>query len=109
MQNTIRAQGITNADLWLDDLSIDAVHRSPAVAAGAALSIFRQIKQDLDAEGLEVSSRKTHFVGTSSKAVAELKKAKQPTDPDIQSLAKDLGIDSAGARRRRLFTANKTL
>ena len=107
LQNTIRAQGVTNADLWLDDISIDAVHRSPAVAAGAALSIFRQIKQDLDAEGLEVSSRKTHFVGTSSKAVAELKKAKQPTDPDIQSLAKDLGIDSAGARRRRLFTANK--
>ncbi|OLQ04145.1 hypothetical protein AK812_SmicGene12815 [Symbiodinium microadriaticum] len=66
---------VTNADLWLDDISIDAVHRSPAVAAGAALSIFRQIKQDLDAEGLEVSSRKTHFVGTSSKAVAELKKA----------------------------------
>ena len=55
LQNTIRAQGVTNADLWLDDISIDAVHRSPAVAAGAALSIFRQIKQDLDAEGLEVS------------------------------------------------------
>ena len=107
LQNIIRAQGVTNADLWLDDISIDAVHRSPAVAAGSALSIFRQIKQDLDAEGLEVSSRKTHFVGTSSKAVAELKKARQPSDPDIQTLAKDLGIDSAGARRRRLFTANK--
>ena len=107
LQNILRAQGVTNADLWLDDISIDAVHRSPAVAAGAALSIFRQIKQDLDAEGLEVSSRKTHFVGTSSKVVAELKKARQPADPDIQSLAKDLGIDSAGARRRRLFTANK--
>ena len=106
LQNILRAQGVTNADLWLDDISIDAVHRSPAVAAGAALSIFRQIKQDLDAEGLEVSSRKTHFVGTSSKAVAELKKARQPADPDIQSLAKDLGIDSAGARRRRLFTAS---
>ena len=82
LQNIIRAQGVTNADLWLDDISIDAVHRSPAVAAGAALSIFRQIKQDLDAEGLEVSSRKTHFVGTSSKAVAELKNARQPSDPD---------------------------
>ena len=58
LQNILRAQGVTNADLWLDDISIDAVHRSPAVAAGAALSIFRQIKQDLDAEGLEVSSRK---------------------------------------------------
>ena len=51
----MRLQGVSNADLWLDNIPIDAMHRNPAVTAGAAH--FSQIKQDLDAE-LEVSSKK---------------------------------------------------
>ena len=106
LQQVVRAQGVTNVDVWLDDVSIDTVHNSAAIGAGAALQTYRELYGHLQAEGLVISQKKTHFVDSSAKVVAELNKARAEADPETRSLARDLGIDSAGARRRRLLTCN---
>ena len=97
---------LSNLDAWIDDLTADVIHRSPVCAAAGAVKIYRLLQTVLDTQGLTLSATKTCFVTTSSEVTKALSKLLAPGEPQIQPLARDLGVDSGGARRRR-FKSNR--
>ena len=92
---------LSNLDAWIDDLTADVIHRSAVCAAAGAVKIFRLLQSVLDTQGMTLSATKTCFVTTSSEVTKALTKLLAPGDPRIQPLARDLGVDSGGAKRRR--------
>ena len=65
------------------------------------------MKTDLSAQGLKVNVVKTHFTCSSAKAEKCLRQALKEGEPEVSSVVKDLGVDSAGGRRRRITTQSK--
>ena len=98
--------GVQHCDLWLDDCSLDVTHADADIVA-AQVEVYRSLKTDLSAQGLQVNVKKTHFTCSSAKAEKCLKKILQEGDPEVSSVVKDLGVDSAGGRRRRITTQAK--
>ncbi|CAE7826127.1 unnamed protein product [Symbiodinium sp. CCMP2592] len=98
---------VTNTDLWLDDVSLDVVGSDPVEVASSALQAYRVLHTSLGLEGLEVETTKTKFVAGTARARAALQQLRRPGEPDTADLVKDLGLDCAAGRRRRITTAQK--
>ncbi|CAE7387584.1 unnamed protein product [Symbiodinium sp. CCMP2592] len=98
---------VTNTDLWLDDVSLDVVGPDPVEVASAALQAYRVLHASLGLEGLEVETTKTKFVAGTVRARAALQQLRRPGEPETADLVKDLGLDCAAGRRRRITTAQK--
>ena len=99
--------GTTNLDVWVDDLSLDAVDKSPEAVARTSLRLFRGLRTALQDRGASLSMDKTCFVATSASAAKALTTLRCPTDPEVKPFARDLGVTSAGVRRRMLGLAEQ--
>ena len=95
----------SNLDIWIDDLTLDSVSNSPLQVASDSLKLFRGLKQDLDSKGAQISISKTCFVASSTEAAKALGKLLDESDPQVKTMNRDLGITSAGGRRRVLGLA----
>ena len=95
----------SNLDIWIDDLTLDSVSKSPLQVASDSLKLFRGLKQDLDSKGAQISISKTCFVASSTEAAKALGKLLDESDPQVKTMNRDLGITSAGGRRRVLGLA----
>ena len=95
----------SNLDIWIDDLTLDSVNKSPFQVASDSLKLFRGLKQDLDSKGAQISISKTCFVASSTEAAKALGKLLDESDPQVKAMNRDLGITSAGGRRRVLGLA----
>ena len=96
---------VTNLDIWIDDLSLDSVSKSAKQVAADCLKLFRGLRTELEAGGAKVSLEKTSFVASSSKAARALQAMRVDSDPQVRTVARDLGVTSMGARRRVLGLA----
>jgi hypothetical protein len=83
---------VSNSDTWIDDISLDVFHVSPAQAAAGALKAYRVLKKSLAAEGLEISETKTSFVCSDSRTATFLKGMLAEGEPQVKQLSKDLGV-----------------
>ena len=99
VENYMAKPGVSHADLWLDDISIDIAHQDAEIAASLSVEVYRSLKRLLHEEGLELNMGKTKFVVNNAKSCKALRA--------MAELVKDLGLDSAGAKRRRVTTAMK--
>ncbi|CAE7255944.1 unnamed protein product, partial [Symbiodinium sp. CCMP2592] len=99
--------GATNLDVWVDDLSLDAVDSSAEAAARTSLKLFRTLRRSLIDRGASLSMDKTCFVATTAQAATALNKLRCPMDPVVKSFARDLGVTSGGVRRRILGLAEQ--
>ncbi|CAE7770088.1 unnamed protein product [Symbiodinium sp. CCMP2592] len=61
----------------------------------------------LSVEKLRINKTKTKFVVNSAKAAKALNSMRVEGDPQVADLVRDLGLDSAGAKRRRVTHALK--
>ena len=88
--------------VWLDDISGDVESKCPRETAARIYKFYKLIKEELGSAELLMSKDKSAFVcsdGETTKALRALLKAE---DPKVVSVVKDLGVDAAGAARRRL-------
>ena len=99
--------GVSGADLWLDDITVDISHSDPEVAAAQALSVSRKLDYLLSIEKLQINKTKTKFVVNNAQAAKALNTMRGADDPEVTDLVRDLGVDSAGAKRRRVTHALK--
>ena len=107
LQGISQHPGVSHADLWLDDISVDISHADPEVAASLALSAARKLEDLLSVEKLSINKTKTKFVVNNTKAAKALNTMRGEGDPQVTDLVRDLGVDSAGAKRRRVTQALK--
>ena len=89
---------------WVDDIGFDGSHTNAQHLAQRALQAWHQLRDQLTQAGLVVNSHKTAFIVTDKRIHSELSKLLGPQDPPIQSVMRDLGIDHAASRRRRITT-----
>ena len=95
----------SNITAWLDDVSVDTEGPVAATTAAKAVKSFHLLKQSLSLDGLKMSLTKTCFVCTDAPSEKALKKLLSPEDPPVTPLARDLGTDYSGSRRRRITIA----
>ena len=88
-------------DLWLDD---DVQGQSPAQVAAKTLKAFCTLQDDLQIRALPVSTVKTKIVASNGLTADQSRRQAQEGDPQVTDLARDLGVDSSCARKRRLNT-----
>ena len=93
-------------DTWIDDVSIDAEDADAQRAAQKIVALYRTISEELGNAELLISTSKSAFVCTDKRTQHRLKQLLLPGEPPVLHLVKDLGVDSAGARRRRVATSN---
>ena len=90
---------------WVDDIGFDGSHTNPQHLAQRTIQeAWTQLRDHLTEAGLLVNSQKTAFIVTDKHIHRELSKLLGPQDPPIQSVMRDLGIDHAASRRRRITT-----
>ena len=89
---------------WVDDIGFDSSHTDAQHLAQRVLQAWHQLRDQLTQAGLVVNSHKTAFIVTDKRIHSELSKLLGPQDPPIQSVMRDLGIDHAASRRRRITT-----
>ena len=95
-------KGVQALDSWVDDIGADLEHASATVVAQDAVACFRHAKILLEGSGLKVSMKKTGFLTSSKEARRELAERRRPSDPKIHDTMRDLGLDCALARVRRV-------
>ena len=100
---------VSNLDTWIDDISADMVAKAPDKVAAKSVKVFRMLQASLGQEQLTLSSSKSAFVCTDKDTQKRLQQLLRPGEPPVLGLVKDLGVDSAGARRRRVATSNARL
>ena len=100
---------LSNLDTWIDDISADMVAKAPDKVAAKSVKVFRMLQASLGQEQLTLSSSKSAFVCTDKDTQKRLQQLLRPGEPPVLGLVKDLGVDSAGARRRRVATSNARL
>ena len=100
---------VSNLDAWIDDISADMVAKAPDKVAAKSVKVFRMLQASLGQEQLTLSSSKSAFVCTDKDTQKRLQQLLRPGEPPVLGLVKDLGVDSAGARRRRVATSNARL
>ena len=91
-------------DVWIDDISIDLVCDSPEKLAHATIQAFRVLKNLLHQHGFSLSPNKTGIIVSDSKIARAIKVVRDVDTPEVHQVLKDLGVDSAGARLRRIPT-----
>ena len=94
---------VSNLDTWIDDISADMVAKAPDKVAAKSVKVFRMLQASLGQEQLTLSYSKSAFTQK------RLQQLLRPGEPSVLGLVKDLGVDSAGARRRRVATSNARL
>ena len=108
--NTVHKTGLSaGLDSWIDDVTIDAEDTDPQKAAQKIVSLYRTISAEIDNAELLISTSKSAFVCTDKQTQARLQQLLRPGEPPVLHLVKDLGVDSAGARRRRVANSNARL
>ena len=100
---------VSNLDTWIDDISADMVAKAPDKVAAKSVKVFRMLQASLGQEQLTLSSSKSAFVCTDKDTQKRLQQLLRPGEPPVLGLVKDLGVDSAGAGRRRVATSNARL
>ncbi|CAE7388393.1 unnamed protein product, partial [Symbiodinium microadriaticum] len=100
---------ITNLDTWIDDISIDVADADADHAADRTVRAYRLLAASLGQEELVLSQAKSAFVCSDKVTEKRLRALLRPGDPPILSLVRDLGVDSAAARRRRVANSNARL
>ena len=91
----------TVLDVWIDDISADVEHFDPQIAARRAYKLYSLFKELLPTSELLLNFKKSAFTCSDPKAAAALKKLLEDGDPKVCGVAKDLGVDNSGGRRRR--------
>ena len=100
---------VTNLDTWLDDISLDIAATDADQAASRSVRAYKLMAECLGSEALVLSKAKSAFVCSDKDAEKRLRAMLRPGDPPILSLVRDLGVDSAAARRRRVACSNARL
>ena len=98
-----------SVDVWVDDISIDFTGTDPHLVCREALAGYEEVKQGLEAVGLQLSVSKTGFLASSAEAKREVTLLRTDSQPKAHDLLKDLGLDSSGGRRRRIGNQQKRL
>ena len=99
----------SSVDVWVDDISVDFVGQEAHTVAKDALAGYEELKHGLEAAGLTLSVTKTGFLTSSIECKNQLNLLRREEQPKAQDLLKDLGLDSSGARRRRIGTQQQRL
>ena len=94
----------THLNGWVDDIGFDGSHTDAQHLAQRTMQAWHQLRDGLTSAGLVVNSHKTAFIVTDQIIHKELSKLLTPHDPPIQSVMRDLGIDHAAGRKRRIAT-----
>ena len=100
---------VAAADTWVDDLSVDFCGPNPQQVAAKGLRVAKTLFAALEAEGLEVSLKKTAWIASSPAVEAALKKQSKGEATQVSSVAKDLGVANAAGRARRTQVQTKRL
>ncbi|CAE7348380.1 unnamed protein product [Symbiodinium microadriaticum] len=107
---TVQETGLcAGLDSWIDDVTIDAEDTDPQRAAQKIVSLYRTVSAELGNAELQISTSKSAFVCTDKQTQARVQQLLRQGEPPVLHLVKDLGVDSAGARRRRVATSNARL
>ena len=93
-----------HVDLYIDDTGCDIVNQDPKVCAQKAYLVWQRVKRQLEQAKLPLSAGKSAWICSNPKAEKALNKLLRADDPQVKSLAKDLGVDSGWGRRRRVAT-----
>ena len=93
-----------HVDLYIDDTGFDIVGQDAKECARKAYLVWTRVKQQLNRAKLPLSAGKSAWVCSNPRAEKELNRLLKAEDPQVKSLAKDLGIDSGWGRRRRVTT-----
>ena len=96
LKTILAKPGVSHADLWLDDISVDVAHQDAEIAASLSVDVYRTLKRLLRDEGLELNMGKTKFVVNNAKARKALRAMAGPNMPEVAELVKDLGRNAAG-------------
>jgi hypothetical protein len=102
MEDVTRDACPSNLDTWVDDISMDWWGRNADQVASHAVAGYRALHSGLQESGLTVSASKTGFLCASKLAQDRLSERRGPSDPQIHSVMKDLGVDNAVGRFRRV-------
>ena len=94
-------------DVWVDDISFDVCDENPNRAAIKAVDALRTLKAELEEDGLRLSIAKTGILINHKHLKESLKPLLTINDPKIVEVMRDLGVDSAGGRLRRIKTFKK--
>ena len=70
---------------------------------------YEELKQGLESAGLKLSPSKTGFLSSTNECKRFINLHRTEDQPRAHDLLKDLGLDSSGARRRRIGTQQKRL
>ena len=100
---------VATADTWVDDLSVDFCGPNPHQVAAKGPRVAKALFAALEAEGLEVSLKKTTWIASSPAVEAALKKQSKGEATQVSSVAKDLGVANAAGRARRTQAQAKRL
>ena len=93
-----------SADLWVDDCSFDVSGDDPEEVAQQAVNAFRFLRQELEADDLVISMKKSGFVISDKKLKGPMQSRLTADEPITQQVMRDLGCDSAGGNKRRIAT-----
>ena len=102
MQEAAQLRSITALDTWVDDIGADFEARYPEQAAFAVYEGYKTLRRLLEGSDLRLSLKKTGFLCTTAEARRELQKLRKDGDPAICDSMKDLGLDCALGRVRRV-------
>ena len=87
--------------------SVCFVGPDASTVADEALAGYTSIEYLLEGAGLNLSLNKTGYLASSAAARKCL--LRSDGHPQVEDLMKDLGLDSSGARRRRVTTVKKSI
>ena len=102
MQQLSANPSLKHCDLYIDDSSFDMESKSVGDVVHKSMEIWRHVKQAFLAQRLPISTEKSAWVCSSRAVEKKLAAQLGPEDPKIQSCWRDLGVDSAGGKTRRV-------
>jgi len=103
VNQVLRPQNITT---WIHDIGIDVNAFTPLAAAEKGVHVITEVLKGLQAKGLVASMRKSGFVVSDAQTAKVLKSLLKhfPEYPQVRDYIKDLGMDCALGRKRRVGT-----
>ena len=102
LENFLRRHEEAHVDTWVDDISFDIEGSNAKQVAQEAVQAFRDLQNELADIELTMNVKKTGFVCSTALVEKHLKEKLQPHEPQPMQLMRDLGVDSQGARKRRI-------
>ena len=99
----------SSVDVWIDDISVDFAGQDAITVCREALAGYEELKRGLEHAGLKLSPTKTGYLTSTNECKRFINLHRREDQPKAHDLLKDLGLDSSGARRRRIGTQQKRL